>query len=376
MKIADVAIQRCETYSLSEVSLIVSQLCDTAQIENPEGKSILLKPNILSDAAPEKCITTHPVVLKALIRYLRERGARKILVGDSPGIQGSFFIPRHSKILEVCEEEQVPWIDFAKNPVSTIIPFTYGRSLPLPNILSEVDMVISVAKMKTHQLMYVTGSVKNLFGLVPGLHKSPCHMMYPTRESFSRLIAGLYSVVKPSFALMDAVISMEGAGPAGGIPRHTGLLMASRDCTALDAAESIVMGYDPLSIPLIRELIDRKLTKWRHPNDIGSPLLDDKDLRISDCKRIKQKEKTKLISSLIGPLFTRYIKLRHQRHEPKPLFDPEKCIGCGKCVRICPGKALELDNDGHVVADYRLCIRCYCCHEVCPADAITIEERQ
>ncbi|MDD4762996.1 MAG: DUF362 domain-containing protein, partial [Sphaerochaetaceae bacterium] len=81
MKIADVAIQRCETYSLSEVSLIVSQLCDTAQIENPEGKSILLKPNILSDAAPEKCITTHPVVLKALIRYLRERGARKILVG-------------------------------------------------------------------------------------------------------------------------------------------------------------------------------------------------------------------------------------------------------------------------------------------------------
>ena len=376
MKIADVAIQRCETYSLSEVSLIVSQLCDTAQIENPEGKSILLKPNILSDAAPEKCITTHPVVLKALIRYLRERGARKILVGDSPGIQGSFFSPRHSKILEVCEEEQVPWIDFAKNPVSTIIPFTYGRSLPLPNILSEVDMVISVAKMKTHQLMYVTGSVKNLFGLVPGLHKSPCHMMYPTRESFSRLIAGLYSVVKPSFALMDAVISMEGAGPAGGIPRHTGLLMASRDCTALDAAESIVMGYDPLSIPLIRELIDRKLTKWRHPNDIGYPLLDAKDLRISDFKRIKQQEKTKLISSLIGPLFTRYIKLRHQRHEPKPLFDPEKCIGCGKCVRICPGKALELDNDGHVVADYRLCIRCYCCHEVCPADAITIEERQ
>jgi len=369
-----VAIAACKTYQKAEVFQAISTACQAAGIPDVSGKSILIKPNILSDAQPEKCITTHPEVVRAIIRYLKLNGAGKVLVGDSPGIQGTYFYPRNSGIGDVCREEEVRWVDFATDARMTAIPFTYGRKLPLPAVLQSVDMVVSVAKMKTHQLMYVTGAVKNLFGMVPGLHKSPCHMMYPTRESFSRLIAGLYSVVKPSFAIMDAVISMEGAGPASGSPRHTGLIMASRDCSALDVAESIMMGYDPMSIPLTRELHERRLTGWRKTSDIEYPLLHATELVIADFQRIKQERKTHVLNSLIGPLFTRYVKLYHQRHEPRPLFDPLKCIGCARCVRICPGKALELDHNGKVVADYRRCIRCYCCHEVCPADAITIED--
>jgi Pyruvate/2-oxoacid:ferredoxin oxidoreductase delta subunit len=242
--------------------------------------------------------------------------------------------------------------------------------------MEEVDVIVSVAKMKTHQLMYATGSVKNLFGMVPGLHKSACHMRYPTREAFARMLAGLYSVIAPQFAVMDAIVSMEGHGPAAGKPRHTGLLLASNDPTALDFAQALIMGYEPFTVPLVKELHDRHLTWWNTPDDIGYPLLDANTLVVADYERIKQEPKTRLLSSLFGPIVGRALGTRRQQREPKPLFDDEKCIRCGKCVRICPGKALSLDKDDGIVADYKLCIRCYCCHEVCPADAITIETKE
>jgi len=376
MRNIDVAIAKCPTYAEKELLECLRNICDAAGMPDPKGKTVLLKPNILSDAPPEKAITTRPEIISAMIRILKERGAARILVGDSPGINGPAFVPRISGIDAVCKQEDVPWCDFSKDPVMRVIPGTYGRKLPVPAVLEEVDMLISVSKMKTHQLMYVTGSVKNLFGMVPGLQKSTCHMKYPTRESFARMMAGLYSVLKPSFGIMDAIVSMEGAGPANGSPRHTGLLMASCDCTALDVAQSTIMGYVPLSIPLTKELLDRHLTVWRKIEDISYPLLNANNLILSDYKRIDQQKHTSFFNVLIGPLFTRYIKLRHQRNEPRPIFTIQTCIACGKCVLICPGKAIELNSEKKIIVDYNKCIRCYCCHEVCPVDAITIEERK
>jgi uncharacterized protein (DUF362 family)/Pyruvate/2-oxoacid:ferredoxin oxidoreductase delta subunit len=368
-----VAIDRCENYHIDEIMEVLERLCDCAQLPLVTGKTILLKPNILSDAPPERAITTRPEIIAAIIRYLYSHGAKQVLVGDSPGLHTSGFSPKSSGIAQVCSDEGAVWTDFSKNPRMYKIPGTLGLKLPLPAIMEEVDIIISVAKMKTHQLMYATGSVKNLFGMVPGLYKSSCHMRYPSRESFARMLAGLFSVIKPHFAIMDAIVSMEGPGPAGGIPRHTGLLLASTDLPALDAAQATIMGYDPMSLPLIRELHNRNLTSSSSVQDVTYPILDASQLIISDYKRIKQENKTRLLYALFGPLVTRWITLRHQRHEPKPIFNDSVCIGCGRCVKICPVKALSLDKNNHIVADYSACIRCYCCHEVCPVDAIDIE---
>lgn len=373
---ACVAITSCNTYGDEDVYPALKEVLLHGKMPDVDGKTILLKPNILSDALPQKAITTRFEVLGNLIKILYEMGATKIYVGDSPGISGNNFLPKHSGIYKACKDYGATWVHFSRHTVSRKIPFTYGKKLPLPTILDEVDYVFSVAKMKTHQLMYITGCVKNLFGLVPGLHKSHSHMLYPTRESFSRMIAGLYQLVKPDFNILDGIVSMEGPGPASGFPRHTGLLFASVDATAIDASMAIIMDYKVDEIPLLKELQKRSLTSWQKVENIPYPLLDAKDLVIEDYKRVQVDKKTRLLSSLLGPLFTKYIKFKHQQKEPRPIFNDELCISCGKCITICPGKALKFNENKKISADYSRCIRCYCCHEVCPADAIDIEVRE
>lgn len=368
-----VAIQKCQNYELNELLPVIRELCEAARMPDPKGKKVLLKPNLLSDSPPEKAITTHPVVLQALIRYLKERGAAEIFVGDSPGVQGSAFYPHHSGIGEVCEAEEVAWVDFGLDPIMTTLPYTSGHKVPLPNILTSVDLIFSVAKLKTHQLMYQTGAVKNLFGLIPGLHKSHCHLLFPHRDTFASLLAGLYATVSPHFALLDAIVSMEGPGPGGGTPRHTGLLLASCDSTAVEVSQSIIMDYQVMSIPLTRELHNLKLTSWEKVSDIGYPLLAASSLVIPDFQKIDQSKRSNLLWSMLGPRLTRYVRLRSQKREPKPLFNHTLCTGCNRCVRICPAQALILNSEHKAVCDYHNCIRCYCCHEVCPEHAITIE---
>lgn len=211
MKAVNVAITKCESYNLEELYSAISLASKEAQMPNVAGKSILLKPNILSDAKPEDCITTNPEFVRAVIRLLKDQGASEIYVGDSPGLQSPNFEGKACGIHSICEEENVNWVDFTQNPVIKHIQGT-TRKLYMASIIDKVDMVFSLAKFKTHQLMYTTGAVKNLFGTIPGLHKSTCHIKCPNRESFAHLIVGIHETIKPSFALMDAIIGMEGAG--------------------------------------------------------------------------------------------------------------------------------------------------------------------
>ena len=379
MKEASVAITKCQSYNFDELYSAIAKVAEVASMPSVAGKTILLKPNILSDAKPEDCITTNPEFVRAVIRLLKVQGALEIYVGDSPGLQSASFEGKRCGINAVCLEEGAKWVDFTKDPVKKHIVGT-TRNLYMANIIDKVDMVFSLAKFKTHQLMYTTGAVKNLFGTIPGLHKSTCHIKCPNRESFARLIVGIHETVKPAFAFMDAVIGMEGAGPANGDARPLGLVMASSNCLAMDYAQGLIMGYDPKDLPILQEASRRHIL----PTSIEYPLLKAQDVVVPDFVRIPICEKTHFVKSLIVPFFTRGIQKKMQRQEPRPLFNDASCIRCARCVNICPAKALSLQPmekteaskfTTHVVADYSKCIRCYCCHEMCPADAITIEKR-
>ncbi|NBK22005.1 MAG: DUF362 domain-containing protein, partial [Spirochaetia bacterium] len=151
---SSVAIVRCENYDQEKVDHAVEQACLAANMPPVAGKRVLLKPNVLSDAKEDRCITTHTSVVKAVIHLLKKQGAKEILMGDSPGLQGPAFVPRACGLDRVCKDEGVTWVDFTQNPATKLVPYTRNKSLPFAGILEEVDLLFSLPKLKTHQLMY------------------------------------------------------------------------------------------------------------------------------------------------------------------------------------------------------------------------------
>ncbi|MFA5434577.1 MAG: DUF362 domain-containing protein [Candidatus Neomarinimicrobiota bacterium] len=354
-----VSVRRVERYRGDQLLQAVSEMYTAAGGPDPKGKKILLKPNILADVPPERAVTTHPSVFRAVAYYLLERGAL-VLAGDSPAIHNPLFAAKGCGIQQVCRELKIPWIDFIEDSFSC-------KGFRLAGILKEVDYVFSLAKCKTHEFAYYTGAVKNLFGLIPGFSKAMMHAKYPNRQVFAAMVVDLLNIVKPDFAVMDAVIAMEGAGPQNGQPRHLGLLLASTNSVALDVSMAQIIGYDPLDIPILANALQRGIQL----KDIGDIILEGgvlKDFRVKNFKRIAIERKYNFVY-----MGVRFEQLR-RRFDRRPVFDHDRCILCQKCVQMCKAEALKV-RDGKITIHDPNCIRCYCCHEVCPVSAIDIKRK-
>jgi len=329
------------------------------------GQRVLLKVNLLSKAIPDRAVTTHPSVVRALIRAVRSVGGTPV-VGDSPGGPNTAGQVRkvweHTGIGAVCAAEGVELLLFDDDCVR--VPNEYGSlygAFTLGRAVVEADVLISVPKFKTHGFMMFTGGVKNLFGCIPGLEKAQYHVKVPDRDDFGSMLVDLMLACAPALCVMDAVVGMEGDGPAGGDPRHIGALIASADCLALDVVASAIAGLDPMEVysnkagaarglcPASADEVEVIGPQWRDlaPTGFRLPARD--------------------ISSMMPGWLGR--RLRGWTTARPRLERPAECTRCGHCEQVCPVAAVRVESDGPVF-DAATCIRCYCCQELCPPQAL------
>jgi ferredoxin len=191
------------------------------------------------------------------------------------------------------------------------------------------------------------------------------------------MILDLCLALEPAFALMDAVVAMEGPGPGNGRPRHPGLVLASRDPVALDVAGAALIGYDPRAVSYLRDAGERGLVEM--PASKGTPLPSwvGVPFALARAKRFELVERPKDTDFFV-PRFPRFLHDAIRDFVArKPRFSAKRCIACGGCARICPAGALVMGASREVrrvpVIDDAKCVRCYCCHEICPEDAIALK---
>jgi len=360
-----VSVRKCKEYDVHEVYDLISEIYDKTEGPDVNGKRVLVKPNILSDNDPAKCVSTHPVVVEAMIRYLQSKGAT-VFVGDSPAIHRHRFKADKSGIFKVCESTGAKWVDFIINPIEKKINKGYIR---IAAVVDQVDLIISLPKFKNHELVYFTGAIKNTLGLVPGFSKARQHALHADRNGFGEFLVDLTEKVTPDYFMMDAIMGMEGPGPGTkGIPVEIGVLLGSTNPLALDMIASRIAGYDPIVIPTSKTAFFRK--KWlQSEDDINYDGPELNSLIKSDFKKIPISGNRNISLQFIMKRIKFLRKL-----ERRPVFIHENCTGCRKCVDICPEKAIQPlpSKKTHIVLTDSKCIRCFCCTEVCTDDAVEI----
>lgn len=360
-----VAILRCEDYEREKVFKAVHGVLGLlGGIDRfvHKGQKVLLKPNMLSAKEPERGITTHPIILEAIIHEVRSVGG-EVWIGDSPSgaIKGIQRCWDNTGYQTLADRTGVKLINFEKD--GTVVREVNGRRYHLARSVFEADVVINLPKFKTHGFTLYTGAIKNLFGTIPGFQKAVLHKHHPHPRDFSRVLVDVYSFVQARLHLMDGILGMEGNGPATGELRNTGLLLASEDGVALDTVASHLMGFKENKIDAIRLAGERELGESRIERiDILGEALD--TVRFDDFSLPSNYWVHFVPFSLVRWL-GRFLWVR-------PRADMEKCTGCGDCVRGCPVKAIRMEG-GYPVMDYHVCINCLCCNESCPEGAVIHE---
>lgn len=361
-----VSVVRMDDYSDKE--LVFRKVAETIDAAGglPElfkpGIKVLLKPNMLTAKPPEFAATTHPEIVRAVIRYLRNAGITDITFGDSPA--GSFSWQElwgKTGFDKLAEEEKVPLIPF-ENVKRLDMD---GMTIPYLREIDDFDAMISIPKLKTHMLTKITGAVKNSYGLVPGNAKSNFHGDYPSPKKMGEFIARIYGIRKPDFVVMDAVLSMEGDGPSSGEPVNTGLLLAARDAAALDSCACAAYGYEPSDIPVLVTVAKQ-----------GNGVIDMNRIEMvgDGVSKLIGLHSKKSLSDLLHRFPEPIFKLSTYFLSCRPYIMPDKCRNCGLCAEACSQKAIQPAKNGkRYCVKYRSkCILCMCCVESCPFHAIKL----
>jgi uncharacterized protein (DUF362 family)/NAD-dependent dihydropyrimidine dehydrogenase PreA subunit len=327
---------------------------------NLNGKKVLIKPNVLRASGPEEGITTNPAVLRAVVDKVETLSPASLIVGDNPGIFSYGANEEAFRTAGLMEAAKGHYLNIGNDSEKVDFNPDFLPRVSVSSIVREADIIISLPKFKTHGLTVVTGAIKNNYGILPGAQKAKLHRVAGCAERFHEMIVDVFRLRVPDLFIMDAVVAMEGNGPASPDLRHIGLMLASDNGVAMDAVVATMMGCDPGKLRFLQKareagLGDYDLAKIEVIGELR--ILPDYKLPPFGGEAILQNESVQEV--LQGRTIVR------------PHADPGLCTGCGACVNQCPVTALSM-GDAVPEVDADTCITCFCCQEICPEKAITL----
>ena len=336
-----------------------------------EGMCVVIKVNLVSAMKPEQAATTHPTLLCELTKMLVSRGAHVVL-GDSPG--GLYTSSHVNHVYDLsgmraCEAVGAELNqDFSQKDAS-FPEAVCAKKFTYTAYLDRADAIIDFCKLKTHGMMGLTNAVKNYFGVVPGTMKPEYHYKYPQIADFSNMLIDLGLYFKPRICICDAVVGMEGNGPTQGSPRKIGCILASESASKLDLLAAKLIGLKIDDVPTlqaarVRGLIPDSAEELEIAGDAATFLIPDFKTMPAQSSVFFHKAGTGVIGKIVDTFLFRALT-------PCPKVKKNECIGCGKCAKICPAKAITMQNKLPVI-DRKACIHCFCCQEFCPKGAMGV----
>jgi uncharacterized protein (DUF362 family) len=214
------------------------------------GKRVLLKPNMVEPTRDAPHMTTHPAMILAAAEVFRTWDAL-ITVGEGPGhVRDTELALVESGVAEALDTETLPFADLNYEEVGFVkngggVSKLDGFYFPRPVV--EADLVVSMPKMKTHHWVGVTASMKNMYGVIPGIKYGwPKNVLH--HNGIPETVFDINASVPKTIAIVDGIDCMEGDGPIMGTAKHMGLVIVGVNCPAVDATVCRLMQVEPTAI--------------------------------------------------------------------------------------------------------------------------------
>lgn len=363
----DVSVSACAEYDTDRIEAVLrthfaAMGCDETFFA---GKRVVLKPNLVTAVEPDKGVTTHPSLIEAACRVITSLGGRVTIAESGGGPYTEATMKNAYRITGTADAARRGGAELNFDPSSVPASYPDGKqscTFELLRPVADADIIVNIAKLKTHTLTMLSACVKNLFGCVPGLKKFELHARFDDQRQFQSALVDLCAMLcsqKDCIHILDAVVGMEGNGPTGGTPHPLGWILSGVNPFAVDTAAAALIGLEG-AVPMLTEGVSRGYCP-AHADELSlrgalTPV-DPGSYRMPDTRRAKKFDHI--------PKFL----------QARPVISQKRCIGCGRCARSCPAKTISGEKrDGRMryTIRYKSCIRCFCCQELCPEHAVDI----
>ncbi len=250
-----VIIRRIENYNAKVIQSFTKEVIKTLDIE-PKPRAFI-KPNLVQSTRYAEHAYTHPELLRAIFRALRESGAAERILFEDCGLMMPLrYVFRKSGYKKLCWEEGVRFLNLAEAVHDGCIKVQYGQiheELPIPFIFAQDGIRVFVPKLKIHAQTDISGAAKLLIGLIKRSLRLHGH-----NYDLDRKIVDVLEAYPPDLVIIDGItLGTNGAGCSD--PYPLGILIASRNAVAADAVAAHLLGFDPAKITHLRLAAGRGL---------------------------------------------------------------------------------------------------------------------
>jgi uncharacterized protein (DUF362 family) len=219
------------------------------------GRRVLLKPNLVDLPREGKPIVTNPALIVAAAEAFRRRGAAEVIVGDGPALQrDAWQIVDAIGLTPLLADHSLDFVDLNLADVEEVEnagPNLQVPALFYPAIVRQVDVVVSLPKMKVHHWAGVTLSMKNMIGAMPGhVYGWPRNFFH--MRDLHNAVLDLNLTRMADYAIVDGIVGLEGDGPVRGTPVDLGVIVMGANPPAVDATAARVMGIHPEAVAYLR----------------------------------------------------------------------------------------------------------------------------